>query len=124
NRRVAIGVEGVAIRVRREEHADVRARAPRKLRRSINIVGVSSLAIGYPNLYMKVAFIGLGQMGSPMARNLLRAGHDVAVYNRSREKAQALAADGGHVADSIADACRDAEVVMTMLADDHATEEI
>jgi 3-hydroxyisobutyrate dehydrogenase-like beta-hydroxyacid dehydrogenase len=73
---------------------------------------------------MKVAFIGLGQMGSPMARNLLRAGHDVTVYNRSREKAQALAADGGHVADSIADACRDAEVVMTMLADDHATEEI
>ena len=63
-------------------------------------------------------------MGAPMAHNLLRAGHEVVVYNRSREKAQALASDGGRVADSIAGACRDAEVVMTMLADDHATEEV
>jgi 3-hydroxyisobutyrate dehydrogenase-like beta-hydroxyacid dehydrogenase len=73
---------------------------------------------------MKIAFIGLGQMGSPMAHNLLRAGHDVTLFNRSREKAQALASEGGRVADSIAAACRDAEVVMTMLADDHATEEV
>src|ERR1700688_1942105 len=73
---------------------------------------------------MKVAFIGLGHMGSPMARNLLRAGHEVTVYTRSREKAQALATDGAHVADSPADACRDAEVVMTMLADDNAVEEV
>lgn len=63
-------------------------------------------------------------MGSHMARNLLRAGHEVTVYNRSREKAQALAGEGMLVADSPADACRDAEVVMTMLADDHATEEV
>lgn len=73
---------------------------------------------------MKVGFIGLGHMGAPMAHNLLRAGHEVVVYNRSCEKAQALASDGGRVADSIAGACRDAEVVMTMLADDHATEEV
>lgn len=63
-------------------------------------------------------------MGSHMARNLLRAGHQVAVYNRSREKAQPLAADGARVADSPADACSAAEVAMTMLADDHATEEV
>ena len=60
---------------------------------------------------MKIAFIGLGRMGMGMARNLLRAGHTVAVYNRSREKAVALAADGARVASSPADACRDAEVV-------------
>jgi 3-hydroxyisobutyrate dehydrogenase-like beta-hydroxyacid dehydrogenase len=36
---------------------------------------------------MRIAFIGLGRMGSGMARNLLRAGHDLTVYNRSREKA-------------------------------------
>ncbi len=73
---------------------------------------------------MKIAFIGLGRMGMGMARNLLRAGHTLAVYNRSREKAEALAADGARVASSPADACREAEVVMTMVADDHAVEEI
>jgi len=73
---------------------------------------------------MNLAFIGLGKMGAGMARNLLRAGHTVAVYNRSHEKADALAADGARAADSPADACRDAEVVMTMVADDHALDEI
>jgi 3-hydroxyisobutyrate dehydrogenase-like beta-hydroxyacid dehydrogenase len=73
---------------------------------------------------MKVAFLGLGRMGAGMARNLLRAGHSVAVFNRSREKAEALAADGARVSNSPADACRDAEVAMTMVADDHALEQI
>jgi 3-hydroxyisobutyrate dehydrogenase-like beta-hydroxyacid dehydrogenase len=73
---------------------------------------------------MKIAFIGLGRMGLGMARNLLRAGYTVAVFNRSREKAEALAASGARVASSPADACRDAEVVMTMVADDHAVEQI
>jgi len=63
-------------------------------------------------------------MGSGMARNLLRAGHTVAVYNRSREKAEALVADGTRVASSPADACHDAEVVMTMVADDRALEQV
>ncbi len=73
---------------------------------------------------MKITFIGLGRMGVGMARNLLRAGHTVAVYNRSREKAEALAADGVRVANTPAEACREAEVVLTMVADDHALEEI
>ena len=73
---------------------------------------------------MKIAFIGLGRMGAGMARNLLRAGHTVAVYNRSREKAEALAGDGARVAKSPADAARDAEAVMTMVADDQALEQI
>ena len=73
---------------------------------------------------MKIAFIGLGRMGSAMARNLLRAGHTVAVYNRSREKAEALAADGARFASSPVDACHDAEVVMTMVADDRALEQV
>jgi 3-hydroxyisobutyrate dehydrogenase-like beta-hydroxyacid dehydrogenase len=75
---------------------------------------------------MNLAFIGLGKMGMGMARNLLRAGHTLAVYNRSREKAQALMGEGVsvRVADSPADACRDAEVVMTMVADDHAVEQL
>lgn len=73
---------------------------------------------------MKIAFIGLGRMGVGMARNVLRAGHSLTVFNRSREKAEALVADGARVADSPADASRDAEVVMTMVADDLAVEQL
>lgn len=63
-------------------------------------------------------------MGTGIAQNLLRAGHKLTVYNRSPEKAQALAGQGTRVASSPADACRDAEAVMTMVADDHALEEV
>ncbi len=70
---------------------------------------------------MKIAFVGLGNMGLAMARNLLRAGHDLTVFNRSREKA---AACGARVADSPAEACRNCEAVVTMLADDHAVEAV
>ncbi len=73
---------------------------------------------------MKIAFIGLGRMGMGMARNLLRAGHTVSAYNRSRGKAEKLAADGARVASTPADACAGAEVVMTMVADDAALEQI
>jgi 3-hydroxyisobutyrate dehydrogenase-like beta-hydroxyacid dehydrogenase len=73
---------------------------------------------------MKIAFLGLGRMGAGMARNLIRAGHSLAVYNRSREKAEALAADGARVASSPADAARDVDAVMTMVADDYALEQI
>jgi len=79
--------------------------------------------VGYAG-NMNLAFIGLGKMGSGIAYNLLRAGHNLAVYNRSPEKAQALAGEGARVASSPADACRDAEAVMTMLADDHALEQV
>jgi 3-hydroxyisobutyrate dehydrogenase-like beta-hydroxyacid dehydrogenase len=73
---------------------------------------------------MKIAFIGLGRMGAGMARNVLRAGHSVAIYNRSREKAEALGTDGARVASSPADATKDADAVMTMVADDQALEQI
>jgi 3-hydroxyisobutyrate dehydrogenase-like beta-hydroxyacid dehydrogenase len=72
---------------------------------------------------MNVGFIGLGRMGSAMVRRLLRADHRVTVYNRTREKADALRADGAGVADSVAEACR-ADIVVTMLADDGAVEAI
>jgi 3-hydroxyisobutyrate dehydrogenase-like beta-hydroxyacid dehydrogenase len=72
---------------------------------------------------MDVGFIGLGHMGAPMARNLLKAGHRVTVYNRTRSKAEALAREGAQVADKVADACR-GDVLITMLADDAAVEEV
>ncbi len=71
---------------------------------------------------MKIAFVGLGNMGTPMARSLLRAGHDVTVWNRTTGKADLLKSDGAKVAHSIAEAAKDAELAITMLADDYAVE--
>jgi 2-hydroxy-3-oxopropionate reductase len=64
-----------------------------------------------------IGFIGLGIMGSPMAVHLATAGHSVAGYNRTPEKAGPLTAAGGRAAGSIADAVRDAEVVCVMVPD-------
>lgn len=64
----------------------------------------------------KVAFCGLGQMGAPMAACLVRAGHDVVVWNRTSAKAEPLVASGARAASSPAEAARAAEVVITMLA--------
>src|ERR1022692_1468789 len=99
---------------------------------------------------MRIGFIGLGHMGSGMARNLLRAGHEVVVFNRSREKAEVLVADGARIAeagreggvfnrsrekaevlvadgarlaDTPAGVCGVSEAIMTMLADDRAVEQ-
>lgn len=66
---------------------------------------------------VRIAFIGLGVMGLPMARNLLKAGHTVVGFNRSPEKVDRFAADGGTGAGSIGDAVDGAEVVVTMLPD-------
>jgi 3-hydroxyisobutyrate dehydrogenase-like beta-hydroxyacid dehydrogenase len=70
---------------------------------------------------MEVGVVGLGNMGSGMAKSLLRAGHKVTAYNRTRAKAEALVASGATVASSIADVCRSG-MVLTMLADDAAVE--
>jgi 3-hydroxyisobutyrate dehydrogenase-like beta-hydroxyacid dehydrogenase len=72
---------------------------------------------------MKIGFIGLGQMGSAMAANLLKAGHDVTVFNRSPEKSRSLLDLGAHQATSIAGACK-GEAVITMLADDAAAAQV
>jgi 3-hydroxyisobutyrate dehydrogenase-like beta-hydroxyacid dehydrogenase len=68
---------------------------------------------------MRIGFIGLGNMGSAMAANLIKAGHEVTVFNRSRGKIDALAAEGARPANSVADACA-GDVVITMLANDDA----
>ena len=68
---------------------------------------------------MKVGFIGLGNMGSGMAANLFRAGHELTVYNRTPEKRRPLIDLGARVAGTLAEACT-GEVVITMLADDSA----
>lgn len=73
---------------------------------------------------MNIAFIGLGNMGSAMATNLLKAGHTLSVYNRTRARADALKSLGARVASTPGEAAAGAEVAITMLADDHALESV
>ena len=73
---------------------------------------------------MKVGFIGLGKMGQGMTRRILGGGHDLTVYNRTKEKAAALASEGAAIATSIASVCDGREVVITMVADDTAVKEV
>ena len=65
----------------------------------------------------RVAVLGTGIMGAPMARNLLRAGFQVRVWNRTRDKARVLAAEGADLAETPAEAVREAAFVITMLTD-------
>ncbi|MER7736912.1 NAD(P)-dependent oxidoreductase [Streptomyces sp. NPDC096538] len=70
---------------------------------------------------LTVSVLGTGIMGAAMARNLAREGHTVRVWNRTRAKAEPLAADGAHVAGTPAEAVESADVVLTMLYDGPAT---
>lgn len=72
---------------------------------------------------MKLAFLGIGLMGFPMARRLCEAGHDVHVWNRSRDKAERLASMAT-VHDSAASAAREAEIVITMLENGAVVEQV
>ena len=72
---------------------------------------------------MKIGFIGLGIMGSRMAANLQKGGHPLVVFNRTREKAESLLAEGVGWADSPAELASQVEVVFTMLAHPAAVEE-
>jgi 3-hydroxyisobutyrate dehydrogenase-like beta-hydroxyacid dehydrogenase len=72
---------------------------------------------------MKVGFIGLGHMGAGMGASLLKSGHDVTVYNRTRTKIEALVVQGAKAAASVSDACS-GDAVITMLANDAAVESV
>ena len=73
---------------------------------------------------MKIGFLGLGNMGSAMARRLIAAGHEVTVWNRNRAKAEALASEGASVAATPAEAEQGKDAVVSMLFDDAANEEV
>jgi 3-hydroxyisobutyrate dehydrogenase len=73
---------------------------------------------------MKIAFLGTGIMGAPMARHLAQAGHEVAAWNRTRAKAEPLAEHGARVAGDPAAAVEGADVVVTMLTDGGAVEDV
>jgi 3-hydroxyisobutyrate dehydrogenase len=69
---------------------------------------------------MRVAVLGTGTMGAPMARNIAKAGQEVVAYNRTRERAEPLAQDGIDVAEDAAEAARGADVVVTIVSDGDA----
>ena len=69
----------------------------------------------------RVAILGLGTMDAGMAKNLLGAGFAVTVYNRTRAKAEPLAASGARVAASPAEAAHDADIILSMLSDETAS---
>ena len=72
----------------------------------------------------RIAFIGLGKMGLGMAGRLLAAGHQLAVYNRTPSKAAPLVGVGAHLCASPGEACRNADAVISMVADDAASREV
>jgi len=72
----------------------------------------------------KIAFLGLGQMGTPMAMRLLEAGHDVRVWNRDHDRTVALSQRGASVAVSPSDAAVDVEFAITMLATPEAVNDV
>jgi glutamyl-tRNA reductase len=73
---------------------------------------------------MKVGFIGLGSMGAGMSPNLIKAGHDLVVYNRTRSLAQEMRSLGARAADSASEATVGAEALITMLADDCTVQDV
>jgi len=73
---------------------------------------------------MKIGFIGLGNMGMPIAQNLLKAGHKLTAFNRTRSKTDQLRPFGAQAASTPAEAANDCEILITMLSDDNALEKI
>ena len=72
----------------------------------------------------KIGFIGIGLMGLPMAKNLLKAGYSLKAFNRSQKKAEALKEFGAEIVTSIDDVVNNSDVVITMLTDDRAINEV
>lgn len=73
---------------------------------------------------MRIGFVGVGKMGTPMALRLLAAGHELAVWNRSEERTKPLLAEGAIAAATPAEAELGCEALVTMLLDDAAYEEV
>jgi 2-hydroxy-3-oxopropionate reductase len=72
----------------------------------------------------KISFIGIGLMGLPMAKNILKNGYSLKAFNRSQNKAEALKKFGADITTSIEDVVKDSDVIITMLTDDTAIDEV
>src|SRR6266513_3321722 len=78
----------------------------------------------HSHMIKTICYLGLGTMGSGMASNLLKAGYELTVWNRSAAKCEAFARKGARVADTPADAVRDVDLVMYILSNDQAVEDV
>jgi 2-hydroxy-3-oxopropionate reductase len=87
------------------------------------IVGVRKETVRMAKITPKIAFLGAGLMGAPMARRLLAAGHNVSVWNRSPEKAKALETFGAKAFDAAEEAAAGADIIIAMLFDGAAVED-
>ena len=72
----------------------------------------------------KIGFIGTGLMGLPMAKNILKSGYNLNVYNRSKNKAESLKEFGGKVANTIKDIVQDSDIIIAMLTNDDVIDEV
>ena len=72
----------------------------------------------------KIGFIGIGLMGFPMAKNLLRSGYKLNVFNRSIDKANSLKEFGAEISESVVELVKNSEVIITMLTDDAAVDQV
>jgi 3-hydroxyisobutyrate dehydrogenase len=73
---------------------------------------------------LKIGWVGLGNMGNPMVMNLLKAGYEVSVFNRTKDKEAALIAEGAKAATSLKDIIDNNDVIITMLSNDAAVKEV
>ena len=73
---------------------------------------------------MQIGFIGIGLMGFPMAKNFLKSGYKLKVFNRSQDKAERLKEFGAEVSTSIKDVVTNSDIIITMLTDDVAVEKV
>ena len=72
----------------------------------------------------KIGFIGIGLMGLPMSKNIAKAGYNLKVFNRSKKKAEPLKEFGANISNTLKDLVDDSDIVITMLTDDTAVEEV
>ena len=73
---------------------------------------------------MQIGFIGVGLMGFPMAKNLLKSGYQLKAFNRSQDKAERLKEFGAEISVSIKDVVTNSDIIITMLTDDNAVEKV
>ena len=72
----------------------------------------------------KIGFIGIGLMGFPMAKNILKSGYKLKVFNRSLVKAEPLKDFGAEISKTVSELVKDSEIIITMLTDDKAVDEV
>jgi len=91
---------------------------------SSTLIWVSKVKLLQKLKMKNIGFIGIGLMGFPMAKNLLKSGYNLKVYNRSQDKADRLKEFGAEISVSIKDVVKNSDVIITMLTDDNAVEKV